>query len=122
MATRMRFKKNGKPRRGVSHRYQTCLEKSRFRAVRDSIQAADRWVLVKGGPVVPYYCPAHSCWHIGHDKKIGSAPARTYEAVCLSRERLRKEIRCLYSTLQSLEPTARSLHIGDQRRSSLKVT
>ena len=125
MATRMRFKKNGKPRRGVSHRYQKCLEKSRFRAVRDSIQAADRYmerVLVKGGPVVPYYCPAHSCWHIGHDRKMGSAPARIYEAVCLSRERLRKEIRCLYSTLQLLEPTAGSLHIGDQRRSFLKVS
>ena len=66
MATRMRFKKNGKPRRGVSHRYQKCLEKSRFPAIR-------------------------------------------------------KGIRCLYSTLQLLEPTAGSLHIGDQRRSSLKA-
>ena len=61
MNKHMCFKKNGKPRGGVPHRYGNCQMKSRFRAVRDAIQAADRFVdrvLLGSAPVVPYYCPA----------------------------------------------------------------
>ena len=109
MNKHMCFKKNGKPRGGVSHRYGNCQMKSRFRAVRDAIQAADRFVdrvLLGSAPVVPYYCPAHSSWHIGHDWRMDRNLAKTYESVCISRERLREEIRGLSETLRLLDPPA----------------
>jgi hypothetical protein len=109
MNKHMCFKKNGKPRRGVSHRYENCQVKSRFRAVRDAIQSADRFVdrvLWGSAPVVPYFCPAHSCWHIGHDRKMDTVLAKSYEASCISRERLRSEIKGLSETLKLFEQPA----------------
>ena len=72
MSTRMCFKKTGEPRKGIHPRYLKCREKVCYRYLRDAVQAADRYVeriSVLMAPMVPYYCPAHSCWHIGHDKK-----------------------------------------------------
>jgi len=107
MHIRMRFKKTGKPRRDVFFRYRGCFEKSRFRHLRDAVQAADRYmerVPVTRAPMVPYYCPAHSCWHIGHDRKMSVELARTYEANCIRRQRLREEIKHLSSASRLLEP------------------
>lgn len=101
------FKKMGKPRRNVYPRYLTCVEKVRYRHVRDAVSAADRYmdrVPVLRAPMVPYYCPAHSCWHIGHDTGMSKPSATTYAWVCIHRERLRDEIDWLSDALGKSEP------------------
>ena len=71
MGTRMWFKKTGERRKGILPRYLICREKVCYRHLREVVQAADRYVEripVLMAPMVPYLCPAHRCWHIGHDK------------------------------------------------------
>ena len=102
MNTRMCFKKTGEPRKGIHPRYLKCREKVCYRYLRDAGQAADRYVdriSVLMAPMVPYFCPAHRCWHIGHDKKMKRGPARDYEWMCIKRQKLREEIRCLSEVL-----------------------
>ena len=85
-------------------RYSNCESKRRFDSVRDAIQAADRYmdrITLTNGPMVPYYCPVHSTWHIGHNKRVSHTSVVEYVGRCVQRERLRNEISGLELLVQS---------------------
>ncbi len=85
-------------------RYSNCESKRRFDSVRDAIQAADRYmdrITLTNGPMVPYYCPVHSTWHIGHNKRVSHTSVVEYVGRCVQRERLRDEISGLEFLVQS---------------------
>ena len=106
MNATMGFKKTGKPRKSVLLRYLKCGGKVCYRDLRDAVQAADRYVEripVLWAPMVPYYCPAHRCWHIGHDRKMSKGMTMDYQRVCIGRQALRKRIHCLSEALGILQ-------------------
>ena len=48
----------------------TCAEKSRLtfgEAWQATVEHNQRWLCVEN--FGPYWCPRHSCWHVGHASK-----------------------------------------------------
>jgi len=83
-----------------------CSSKICFPEVRSAIRAADGYmdrITLTGAPMVPYYCPIHVSWHIGHDRTRSDSYTIIYEKECLERERLRKEISGLLKVLQGID-------------------
>ena len=83
-----------------------CSSKICFPEVRAAIRAADGYmdrITLTSAPMVPYYCPIHASWHIGHDRTRSDSYTRIYEKECLERERLGKEIGGLLKVLQGID-------------------
>ena len=75
-----------------------CRYKIGYEDLRQAIAAADSYmdrIAIMRGPMVPYFCSRHSCWHTGHNNKMAGSIASRYSDTCLTRERLRREIRIL---------------------------
>jgi len=85
-------------------RYSNCASKRQFESIRDAIQAADKYmdqITFTNGPMVPYHCPVHATWHIGHNKRIQHSSTMEYAVRCVQRERLREEISVLELLVQN---------------------
>lgn len=89
-----------------------CNYKIRYEDLRQAIAAADSYmdrIAITRGPMVPYFCPKHSCWHKGHDNRMTGSIASQYSNMCVTRERLRQEIRALEDLMETnahSEPTS----------------
>jgi len=86
-----------------------CDSKKQYVWLRDAIGAADGYmdrIAITRGPMMPYYCSRHSCWHTGHNSRASLETANTYSSHCVARERLRKEIAFLSDVIFDIEDGA----------------
>ena len=98
---------NRKPTVG---RYRFCGTKVRYTNLGDAVDAADSYmyrIALTYGPMMPYYCPVHSCWHIGHSRKAPPDLTAAYSQACVCRENLRKEIAYLSAVIEKFDEVAR---------------
>ena len=93
----------------IPYRFTTCNTKVRYVGLRDAIGAADSYmerVALTRRPMLPYYCPVHSSWHIGHSRRDPAIGTVAYSLRCVDRARLRRSISRWTSILEKLEVAA----------------
>lgn len=59
-----------------------CRNKKKFKQKEDAEVFADAYmkrVAITYHPMVAYWCGAHNCWHIGHDRHKHSTPELNFD-------------------------------------------